>query len=68
MAGISCGARPIFWYLFCLCTYQQKSIKNVLRLFRGSSQRYILKSSDTKLPADMQRFLMAQIKKRYSIS
>ena len=63
MAGISCGARPILF-----CTYQQKSIKNVLRPFRGSSQRYILKSSDTKLPADMQRFLIAQIKKRYSIS
>ena len=38
-------------------TYQQKNIKNAERLFRGNSQRYILKSLDIKLPADMQSFL-----------
>ena len=57
MADISFGTRPVFYYLFHFDTYQQKSIKNAETLFRGSSQRYILKSPGMKLPADMQKFL-----------
>ena len=54
-------------YFFC-DTYQQKSIKNPERLFHGSSQRYILKSPDMKLPADMQKFIRNDVnKKMFSI-
>ena len=50
-------------YFFC-DAYQQKSIKSPERLLRGSSQRYILKSPEMKLPADMQIFhVMLRIKK-----
>ena len=44
-------------FYFVCDTYQQKSIKNTERFFRDSSQRYILKSPDMKLPADTQSFL-----------
>ena len=47
-----------FSIIYFVCDiYQQKSIKNAERLFCGSSQWYILKSPDMKLPADMQKFL-----------
>ena len=47
-----------FSIIYFVCdTYQQKNIKNAERLLRGSSQRYILKSPDMKIPVDMQSFL-----------
>ena len=47
-----------FSSIYFVCNiYQQKSIKNTGRLLRGSSERFILKSSDVKLPADMHSFL-----------
>ena len=63
MADILFGTQPISIIYFICDTYQQKSIKNAERLFCGSSQRYILKSPDMKLPADMQEFLRNGVNK-----
>ena len=42
-------------YIVC-DTYKEESIKSGERKLRGSSQQYMLKSPDMKLPADMTSF------------